>query len=108
MNAPVIFRRPMWVAFKRFHRENPHVYRLIERFAHEAYNAGRTNFSISMVVERIRWETAIVTRSDDGFKIPNDHRAYYARLYMAKHDRIGFFRTRKQTQPATKEEYLAL
>jgi hypothetical protein len=29
----------------------------------------------------LRWETAIDTRSDDGFKINNNFRAFYSRLF---------------------------
>ena len=45
-------------------------------------------------IERIRWETAIQT-SDPHLKINNNHRAYYARLWMKRNpEHKGFFRTR--------------
>jgi len=81
-----------------WHKENPHVYEMFERFALEAYNTGRENFSHWLIMNRIRWETAIVTTGDD-FKIRNDFIAYYARLFMVHHPQCrGFFRTKKMKE----------
>lgn len=82
-------------AFWVFHEANPGVYRLFCRFTREAIERGRRHFSVCMVIERIRWETMIVT-ADADFKINNNHRAYYARLWMREHpEHDGFFRTRR-------------
>lgn len=81
--------------FWDFHEQNPHVYRLFDRFTRHALERGRTNFSVSVIVERIRWETTIETDTGDKFKINNNHRAYYARLWMRDNpEHYGFFRTR--------------
>lgn len=78
-----------------WHKENPHVYELFERFSLQAINSGRKNFSHWLIMNRIRWETAITTTGDD-FKIRNDFIAYYARLFMALHpEHDGFFRIRE-------------
>ena len=82
-------------AWWEWHKANPHVWNLFERFALEAARSGRKNFSHWLIMNRIRWETAISTTSDD-FKIRNDYIAYYARLFMAMHPKYeGFFRTKK-------------
>ncbi len=84
----------LFEAFGKFHAENPNVYKLFKRFTREALDRGFKNFSVSSIIERIRWETSIKT-ADDSFKINNNHRAYYARMWMEdnpKHE--GFFRTR--------------
>lgn len=65
--------------FEKFDAENPHVYQLYRKFAAEAVDSGMKKLSISLVTERVRWEAKIVTRSDDNFKINNNHRAFYAR-----------------------------
>jgi hypothetical protein len=78
-----------------WHQDNPDVYRMFSSFTKKAINAGLPHSSAWLIVNRIRWETAIETKSDN-FKISNDYIAYYARLFMAynpEHD--GFFRTKK-------------
>jgi|TARA_B110000285_G_scaffold160910_1_gene179735 hypothetical protein len=78
-----------------WHKENPHVYQMFSSFTKTAIDAGLPHSSAWLIVNRIRWETAIETQGDT-FKISNDFIAYYARLFMVynpEHD--GFFRTKK-------------
>ena len=71
-------------AFWVFHRKNPHVYRLFDRFTSEAIRAGRSHFGARMVWERMRWYTQVETEGDP-YKL-NDHLTpYYARLWMRNH-----------------------
>lgn len=85
---------PMEAAFWKFHRENPHVYTLFDRFTRRAIAAGRTRLASKLICERIRWETAVETRGEE-FKINNNHMPYYARLWMRNNPRYaGFFGTR--------------
>ena len=77
-----------------WHRENPHVYALFERFTFEAIRLGHKRLSAWLIVNRIRWETSVVTSGGD-FKISNDFIAYYARLFMHNHPQyLGFFKTK--------------
>lgn len=86
--------RDLRIDFLRFHSANPHVYSLFDRFAWEAIKAGREVLSASLIFERIRWETTVLT-SDTDFKLNNNHRAYYARLWMNRNPEIEvIFRTR--------------
>jgi hypothetical protein len=79
----------------KWHKENPHVYRLFEHFTRQAIGKGHRNLSAWLIVNRIRWETSIETTGDD-FKISNDYVALYARLFMAKNPEYeGFFRTKR-------------
>lgn len=82
--------------FLEWHRENPHVFELFVRFCEEARDQGHKNLSAWLIVNRIRWETTVITRGGD-FKISNDMIAFYARLYMAKDSisRGGFFRIKR-------------
>lgn len=78
-----------------WHKANPHVYDMFERFALDAIQQGHTHLSAWLIVNRIRWEVAMETSGDD-FKISNDFIAYYARLFHANHKKHeGFFRTKK-------------
>jgi hypothetical protein len=80
--------------FREFHRDNPHVYEMWERFTFEAINKGYQHIGAAMVRERIRWETGITTTGSN-YKISNMFTPYYARLFMKKHpEHEGFFRTR--------------
>ena len=89
---PVGPREARWWAW---HCENPHVYEMFSRFTFEAIASGQTNSGAWLIVGRIRWETAVVTRGSD-FKISNDFIAYYARKFMADHpEHRGFFRTKR-------------
>lgn len=81
--------------FFEFHQANPHVWNLFQRFTFEKINQGFRHFSVVAVCERIRWETAIVTDDPDGFKLNNDFRPAYARMFMEKFPQHkSFFRTR--------------
>ena len=67
-----------------YHRENPLIWEYFERFAFEAVNKRHKKISHWLIINRIRWEVNIVTTGED-FKISNDHIAFYARLWKAKH-----------------------
>jgi hypothetical protein len=83
--------------FDRYHQDNPQVYEAFKRLTFQLINAGRENFSASAVVERIRWGVSIGEYGSDDFKINNNYRAFYARLFHMEHpNHDGFFRTRKQ------------
>ena len=84
-------KRKWWA----WHKQNPHVYDLFEKFTLDAISKGHERLSAWLIVNRIRWETTVETRGDD-FKISNDFIAYYARLFMHNHPRYeGFFKTKQ-------------
>lgn len=81
--------------FLKFHDQHPEVYELLKRFALEAIAAGRQQLSIALITERIRWETSVIGGNE--FKLNNNHRSFYARMFMDEFPQYeGFFRTRKQ------------
>jgi hypothetical protein len=83
--------RQRWL---EWHQANPHVYELFKAFTFQAIDRGHERLSAWLVVNRIRWETAVETNGED-FKISNNFIAYYARLFMEEHPRYrGFFRTK--------------
>jgi hypothetical protein len=76
-----------------YHQNNPRVYRLVCEFAAAAIRAGHENYGLATIWERIRWEITVNT-DDVNFKMPNNHRAYYARLWLKDHpEYLDFFRT---------------
>ena len=68
------------LAFNKFDMDNPNVWEMFLRFTDQLVSRGYKRLSASLVTERIRWETTIVTRGS-AFKICNNHRAYYARKW---------------------------
>jgi hypothetical protein len=81
----ILFGKPtkpndMTAAFARFHADNPEVYQLVVRFAKEAISRGRTRIGMALIFERIRWHVQVETFGDE-FKLNNNFRAYYARLF---------------------------
>ena len=88
--------RDLVAEFEKFDAENPKLWLLFCRFCDQAIAVGRRKLGVSLIIERIRWEVFITTTSDDDFKINNNHRAYYARKWLAAHPEYpGFFETRK-------------
>lgn len=82
--------------WREFHAKNPEVYDLIELYAFKAIAAGREHYGIQSILEMVRWHTAMRNGPDeDGFKVNNNHGAYYARLFHNSNPNYaGFFRTR--------------
>lgn len=64
--------------FDKWDALNPHVFTLLVQYGHELLDAGWTKLSISLLVERVRWESAIRT-TGDVFKVRNAFKAMYAR-----------------------------
>ena len=91
------FPSPLEEAFRRFDAENPEIYRLMCHFCDMALRAGRVRYSVNAIFERIRWHVEIDTRSEDPWKLNNNHRAFYARKWLAEHPETPrFFETREQ------------
>jgi hypothetical protein len=63
-----------------YHQNNPHIYDLICKHAAQAMRAGHSHYGIATIWEKIRWDITVGT-NDKNFKMPNNHRAYYARLW---------------------------
>ncbi len=70
--------------FWEFHRKNPHVYGLFNRFSMDLIDAGYNALSASRVIERIRWEAMIETDRVDQYKVSNNHKPHYARMWNRK------------------------
>lgn len=72
--------------FKLFHKDNPHVYQLLEARALAQLAAGSKRIVIGKLVEDLRADQTIATTADrEGFKVNNDFRSRYARMLIEKH-----------------------
>lgn len=65
--------------FEIFHRDNPWVADALERLADELVDAGVTRIGVKALVERLRWDWTVQTRSRD-WKLNNSLTSRYARL----------------------------
>ena len=82
----------------KWHKKNPHVYELFERFTWQAIRRGHKRLSAWLIVNRIRWETSIETSGED-FKISNDYIALYSRLFMTLNPQYdGLFKIKRMTR----------
>lgn len=90
-------------AFWQFHAANPHVYATLCFLARQWIAVhGRGKLGVKMLFERARWEIAMDTRDVSGFKLNNNHTAFYARLLMANEpDLLGVFNLRQQRLQTT-------
>jgi hypothetical protein len=61
-----------------WHTANPMVWKMFEQFAFQAVKMNKSKISHWLIINRIRWETSIMTTGND-FKISNDYIAFYAR-----------------------------
>lgn len=80
--------------FEIFHRANPRVYELINFYASDAIRQGYKKYAIADIWENIRRDMKTSTDAEAPFNCPNNHRAYYARMWL--NDNPGypkFFRT---------------
>lgn len=84
------------VDFPAYHYQNPQIYELFKIYTNKALQRGFKNFSAEFVFNIIRWESNISTTDPMNFKLNNNYKAFYSRMYMNEHPQyVGFFRTRK-------------
>lgn len=83
-------RNDLEAAFWRFHAANPHIYLAFDAFSRR--HAQRTDkYSATRVYEEVRWEAQ---KGDVSFRLSNNHRPYYARLWMRLNPQFaGFYKT---------------
>lgn len=66
--------------FLAFHKDNPHIWEMFDRFARELVANGHSRFGACAIFNEIRWYTATKT-TDKELKLNDHHATYYARLF---------------------------
>ena len=94
------FIDPIESNFRKFHRENPIIYKLFKQFTVQAINRGHKKLSSEMIINRIRWETSIVSNDKD-YKINNNYKPFYSRLFMNEHPDYKDFFYRRSSKADT-------
>ena len=69
--------------FDKFHADNPEVWSLFVELVFKHINAGHQRGSVEMIFNIMRWNHEIET-TDPFYKINNNHKPYYARLFIEK------------------------
>lgn len=86
--------------FKEYHAANPQIYDIFKRYALQAIERGFKHLSAEFIYNAIRWETPVSASGDD-FKINNNFKAWYSRLFMQEYPEYsGFFRKRESKADA--------
>jgi len=70
--------------FKNYHKENKHLYSQFKKFTFQAINSKYKNYGSQTIIEKMRWETGIVSNDLD-FKINNDVAPFYVRMFNVEH-----------------------
>ena len=82
-------------AFKVFHRANPEIWVLFQKYSLQIIDRGLKSYGSAAVFERIRWHISVETSGK--VKLNNNFRAYYARMFAVKYpENAYFFRNRKR------------
>ena len=74
--------------FFEYHKENPEIYELFKKFAHEARQRWN-HFGAKAIFERIRWETDL--KGGWNFKLNNNFPSAYARLLIFEDNSFTYF-----------------
>ena len=73
---------------KRFvahHQAHPEVWKAYELLALVTISSGRENFGIGALTEMLRWDKSDLGEPASGYKLTNDFRAFYARMFAHSH-----------------------
>jgi len=82
--------------FEEYHKNNPQVFDLFEKFAKKIRTIGYKNFGAKAIMERVRWEMIVSNTNNEPFKINNNYTSRYVRLLEDKDNSFeGFFRKRQ-------------
>lgn len=82
--------------FRAYHRDNPHVYALFDKYTRYAIARGKKTYSHWNILNRLRWDVEMEASDENTeFKIANDYIALYARWWMERNPAwLDFFETK--------------
>tara|TARA_R100001463_G_scaffold25735_9_gene60799 strand:+ start:293 stop:610 length:318 start_codon:yes stop_codon:yes gene_type:complete len=103
IQSQLSFIDPIESDFRKFNRENPVIYTLFKEFTFQAINRGHKKLSSEMIINRIRWETSVMSNDKD-YKINNNYKPFYSRMFMNEHPQYKDF-FYKRTSKADMENY---
>ncbi len=72
------------IAFRKFHKQNPHVYKYFKRYTKQLIRSGKKVTSSKMILNRIRWEIYWENQKGD-YRINDAFTSRYARKFIREH-----------------------
>lgn len=72
-------------SFEEFNKKNPHVYDMFKGQVYRAKSKNRSKVSSKAIINWMRWEVSINTKSADVYKINDAFTSHYARLFIKDH-----------------------
>lgn len=83
----------LWEAWRDYHKANPEIWTWFVRLTFRKINQRFKHYSADAIMHVVRFEVDVHPESSDGFKITNNHIAFYARLFVQEHPLYSkFFR----------------
>lgn len=92
-------------AFRKFDRENPEIYRLFLKYAfYMLRNKNMDKISSKLIINRIRWEIYVETKTEDPYRINDAFTAHYARKFIKEYPHLEkHFELRRIRNPERRE-----
>ena len=88
----------MFLAFTRFHTDNPIIWYHFKRFTFAVIGAGRDHYSSQAVFQRLRWHTNFEVIGGPSIKLNDHFSPFYARMFHVAYPAYAeFFMVRLQT-----------
>jgi hypothetical protein len=110
-DGPASSRYPLSALARRwisYHRKNPSVWDMFERFSLEAARKGRRKFSGWLIINRMRWEYMVEVGTEEEFKISNDFIAIYVRMFQFVHPALAHMFDTAQMKRIEDDEWRVL
>jgi hypothetical protein len=90
-----IFDNPWKERFELYHKDNPQIYETFRAFTLRAINRGHRHLSAEFIYNIIRWETGVTEKGGE-FKINNNYKPFYSRMFMKEFPEYAdFFEKRR-------------
>lgn len=83
VTAPALYSNE--AKFQKFDADNPWVFTELEKMTAQWLTYGHKRASIAMFWEVLRWTNGTAVKTDEVFKLSNNHKPWYVRKLIAKH-----------------------
>lgn len=84
----------MEIKFWDFHYKNPHVLEALRSILRRVRSAGKQQYGVAAMFERLRWISEFETVGDF-YKLNNNHRSFYTRLIDREPEFAGMLQKRR-------------
>lgn len=99
------------LAFQEFNKQNPRVWETFQEQCLRAIRLGKIKISAKQLIGYIRWDVALKTNADDGFKINDAFTSRYARYFAEKYPQyqdIFNYRELRNGKETIKKDFISI